>query len=411
EYIEVDLDNPKHKKYIDNNKCLQNKKIVPSKVITESDIKTINKFAMNYSEYINNLYLLMSNNSDFVSYYDCIETIKTIKSIGDKINELDLSPLEKVMYAYDMVRRKIYKQENNNEDLKESRDLTNVILGDKIVCAGFAHLFNSILNYVGVNCKSTIIVDKENEDLAHERNVIYIKDSKYRINGVYYFDPTWDSKRSIDNDNYLKKYRFFCKTIGEIQELEKYKYDYCDLEYSDELYVDLIKCIEEGNFNDLFFKYRKTINYMVSTLKEQSVLTSIFNPQFFVKESPLYGKIPDKSKKALLLQIKRVCNKFNKPIEAEKMLELVNNVRKVEYLEDSDLYNYSLDELFEIYINSKWKFKENYYTKEERLALILFGENEKVSKVNEFLNYIRTTNIYDDIKETKETEKPKVKKL
>ena len=72
----------------------------------------------------------------------------------ETIKKLHLSPLETVLYVYDLVRERKYQEEGANECHTKSRDLTSVLLGDKIVCAGFVNLFNTILEKLDIKCLS-----------------------------------------------------------------------------------------------------------------------------------------------------------------------------------------------------------------------------------------------------------------
>ena len=47
------------------------------------------------------------------------------------------------MYAYDMVRDKIYAEVDENDDKMISRNLSTALLGDKIVCLGYANVFKA----------------------------------------------------------------------------------------------------------------------------------------------------------------------------------------------------------------------------------------------------------------------------
>ncbi|UKI57555.1 MAG: hypothetical protein L6V81_09640 [Clostridium sp.] len=82
--------------------------------------------------------------------------MKNIRKTIDAIDEIvkkqlekhNLSTLEEIMYAYDLVREKVYTRELDTESDRISRDLSSVLFGDKIVCAGYVAIFNSVLKKI-----------------------------------------------------------------------------------------------------------------------------------------------------------------------------------------------------------------------------------------------------------------------
>ena len=114
--------------------------------------------------------------------------------IVDDLKKSNLSPIEKVMYVYDILKKKEY---GRTDDIRDERDVDRVIFSDKMVCAGYSNLFNAILNSLDI--KSVPIVS---DIIRHQRSMVRITDSKYNIDGVYVFDPTWDRIREYGDDNY-----------------------------------------------------------------------------------------------------------------------------------------------------------------------------------------------------------------
>ena len=110
--------------------------------------------------------------------------------------------MEKIMYAYDIVKERIYKDDENS--LLSPRDIDEFIDGDYIVCVGYARLFSSLLSFLGVESKM-ILSDAEN----HARSLAYVKDGKYGIDGFFVFDPTFDRRESITDTDYIDNYNYF----------------------------------------------------------------------------------------------------------------------------------------------------------------------------------------------------------
>ena len=106
-----------------------------------------------------------------------------IDDIVAKINKYNLSPIEQIMYAYDLVRDRVYQLEDDGEDYSVSRDISSVLFGDKIVCVGFAEIFSKVLDALNIRNVLFTIVGRKS---GHMRNAVYVNDSKYDIHGVFF---------------------------------------------------------------------------------------------------------------------------------------------------------------------------------------------------------------------------------
>lgn len=135
--------------------------------------------------------------SEGLTCYTLNETLRAqtrIDEIIEKINQTQASPFEKYLMAYNFISNKIYKE--NNDDRASSRNLISVLNGDDIVCVGFARLMKRICDGVGIKsyCQVSAVKGK-GLDEDHMNNLVYLRDDKYGIDGWYYSDACWDSKR------------------------------------------------------------------------------------------------------------------------------------------------------------------------------------------------------------------------
>lgn len=411
EYVKLYLDNIDEKEFIDNNPIIQNKKIIISEYISISDYDKVIKLLEKYAEYKENIYVPMEGNKyNVIRLNDCFETINKIKQQANDILLLNLSPLETIMYTYDQVRNRVYKEELDGDSASISRDLSSVLNNEEIVCAGYANIFSALLNYMNIKCFNANIEDKNDKTSGHARNIIYVKDDKYKIDGVYYFDVTWDSKKKNETNEFLNRYRFFAKTRNEMVEIEN---DYFDFEYktfkyyyedmvenrekiTNKIFEEEMKIDEETNFHLVMFKYICSLNYM----------TRIVGREDLKIEGFIYNC--DKEKEN---QIKKIVKKYNKPISAETYIELLNNVRKVEYEQDPEFYPYSVEKIYETYLRSEWIFKNHYYDPQDRLLLSIFGDKaieDRNDEKEDFIQFISEKSIDREIYNVK-TEKNKLK--
>ena len=117
-----------------------------------------------------------------------------------------LSPLEKYIAAYIMtIKFSRYREERVDKNYHTSRSIyefMDKMNNKKIVCVGFVHLLRELLYRMDI--KDTIdwdvhVPSEEDEDIDdefvnHLRMLVHLKDDKYKINGIYMSDPTWDEK-------------------------------------------------------------------------------------------------------------------------------------------------------------------------------------------------------------------------
>ena len=153
-----------------------------------------------------NIRIIISETFNDMSLQELYNMTCKIKNAADGINKLNLSPMEKIMYAYDIVKKRIYK--NNENNLSSSRNIDEVLDSDYIVCVGYARLFNALISFLGIESK--MILSDENE---HARSLAYVKDKKYNIDGFLVFDPTFDSRKSTTDNEYINRYNYFALPV------------------------------------------------------------------------------------------------------------------------------------------------------------------------------------------------------
>lgn len=377
-YNDVDV-----KEILKENPILKNKKIVLNKFLNISDFEKLQELKKDYDGI--NAYVRLDGNSDYVSLKSCEDTMNYIKNIGDKVKSLNLSPFETIIFVYDIVRDRYYKDEGKDEKYTKSRDLSEVAFGEAIVCHGYAELFKAILNYIGIETYLAPLRVKD-EDIGHTRNEIYVVDPKYNINGVYYFDTTWDSKERDKEDQFLLKYKYLAKTRGEMEEIENHIYEYNNSpKYSQDM-LEKFKIALENRELENVLNYISTFRYLGRVAGSKLDL----NPtDYFTSGGVKFENIKD--------ELEEILKKYNKPISAETYIRAINEVRKIEYYIDSEKYPYSLDVLYCIFMNSKWDFKNTHNSCEEKLLSLLFDIDKEYTKKQDYLNYMR--NDFDKVRD------------
>lgn len=400
EYIKLCFLETKVKEYISKNPKLLTKKIVLNETLEITDYDKLMQIMNEYKDIVDKVYVSMVDNSNYVSLKTCYRTISVIIEQADEIKKLNLSPMETIMYVYDQVRNRVYTHEEKDESLYKSRDLSEVMFGDKIVCAGYANIFHALLSYLGIKSSVVRLIDKNDKTrrTGHARNIVYVQDSKYDIDGIYYFDPTWDSKRKNENNEFLYHYNNFAKTRREVDsdKIHNYEDTYFTTYYSN-IYERVEKKVKNGDFEGLM-QYFKTINHM-SCLINGEILIRVLD---IVHNSPTYGCF---DKELFLKKFKDVSDKFKKELSAETLIKLLNNVRKIEYYKDPEFYPYSIDDIYKTYMLSNWEFSSDFIDSGTQLLLTIFGKeiDFELDPTEKFIKYGNETKLFEDINKVRLT--------
>lgn len=154
---------------------------------------SLNKFHV-YCSYKDQYDTLMGANNDF----------RELMSYARKINSLELSPMEKVLYLYEIVREDMsYEADQERKNFISD----NRFVGEKVLSRIYAEKFAYILYRMGF--KPHIINYKNDLEFFHQKVYLKIKDKKYGIDGTFCFDPTFDAPRK--DGLYLNKLEYFAK--------------------------------------------------------------------------------------------------------------------------------------------------------------------------------------------------------
>ncbi|MBP3920648.1 MAG: hypothetical protein J6D28_03685 [Bacilli bacterium] len=181
----------------------------------------------------------------------------------------NLSPFEKYIYAYDIVKRfKKYKE--HKKDKMKARRLYDILNNNYMVCVAYSDMLGDLLSKLGIEnielhvevelrpykavaqLKSKYgdkwekmeqqekykLIDEQKNYIpdswgGHSRRLVHIVDEKYGINGLYFSDPTWD------NDLENNSYNFLLMTLEEVLSSRK-KFKFEDSPY-ELLYVSSIQ--------------------------------------------------------------------------------------------------------------------------------------------------------------------------
>lgn len=166
----------------------------------------------------------------YSTFKGLVESMKWYKQI---IKAYDLSPLEKLTLAYDIMKTFPYNESNN--DGLDSREVHRIIETGNIVCVGYTAMLEEMLENIDNNIKmgdfSVACFEKDEVTLRgyHSRSMVNIDDDKYNVHGLYALDATWDSIDEDGKEKYgddydaLSLYKYFLVPFTEYSDF--YPYD------------------------------------------------------------------------------------------------------------------------------------------------------------------------------------------
>ena len=297
--------------------------------------------------------------------------------------------------VYDFVREKPYLLEDEEQSYKVSRNIYNTVDADndKIVCAGYARLYEKIMNALGVKTNLVILHKNNGELVGHERVMIRIDDDYYDVHGLFSIDPTRDSRDKDDNTKWLYNYRGFMKNLMETKQWDdKNHYDNISVPFLTDHTIDDIDYIRESLKFDMPELMRQCMNSMTkfkkcseNTLKARKFVNYILS---------LYDLDLDdiEGNKALFNIFDEnydiIKEEFNAELSTSTFIQALMKVRHIESKLDPNKFTYDANELFRNI--PRYNFKEkneqhilNLSNPQQLFSNVLFGENKNVKPANE----------------------------
>lgn len=185
--------------WLEMNNCKVNNVILKLENKSYDDIEQLRKYTSKFS-----IKIACGEDRD-LTYEEFLTMRSTIDWYKELLNSSELSPFEKTIFAYDILKTFEYKDDINNGD--NSSIVPDILRTGNIVCVGYSKLLAELLNEVGINAFTYVIPSIEEGENAHMRVCVKIDDDKYDIHGMYSLDATWDSVKktlrlSKNNEGY-----------------------------------------------------------------------------------------------------------------------------------------------------------------------------------------------------------------
>lgn len=294
-----------------------------------------------------------------------------IHQIVKMINYYNFTPLEKLIFVFDMVREKIYKS-TDSEDISISRDIIQISNDDHIVCEGYANLIGSICSSLGIE-NEIAFWKKNNSNRGHATNIIYLNDQYYDIHHAYEVDATSLSKKDENDLDYINNYFGFLFDLN-ITFIIKNKRNYTNIDVLDMLLFKKIEYRKKSYDKVLKLGAPIIISLDSAKLLVQAILefvTKVGNKELMEMCLLELDKI-NKEKEFDSDNIELIYQRFNESnncdIDENKLMQAIYKVRRVEHLIDPLKYPLSINVINKIYRNSFAK------TKEQLLLDMIFGD-------------------------------------
>lgn len=300
-----------------------------------------------------------------------LKTYQYVKEITDKIKKYNFTPMESLIFLYDMARRKPYRVFESNQSV--SRDLSQITNSPYIVCEGYANYINAVCHALNIPCEKVYWYPK-NGTKGHASNLVYINDDYYNIHQFVEIDAVYGVRKNEQDTDYINHYNYLFDPLH-IADLRKKKYEYQN---------NLTACQPTIQYD----RIKKLESFLPSTIIQlefyNSLINKILNVSNMIGLEPLSSickKEIEKIKQGQLNieKIESIYQKYmqlmTKKIEEEYMMEAIYKVRRIEHLIDPK--NYPLSPyIFDTIIKNSFPS-----SKQERLLNLIF-EQTPIDKIS-----------------------------
>lgn len=355
--------------YIRLNPAIRNKRIIIKydSLFTPDSLAEVDKL---FGPYADCVVFKLPQNELYITLDELHFTANKVMRTVERIKSFDLSPLEQFMYAYDLVRDRKFKREEVGESLRISRDLTSVLLGDKIVCEGFSNELKCILDHLGFNCILHNYKNMSKKGDGHSRVAVYIEDKKYGIRGIYSADATWGCRK--DDDSFLNSYCFFALTKNQFAEIQKR--DLVDITFGD-FGLDSARVFENYCRQNRSYKCPQKVITDINSVHRLVYGTGLLPKREYINSPFLAFTGQSIDLDSTIKRVYELVELFDNPLPAEILYKVLFEVRKIEYYENPSKYPFDEDTLCNIVANSRW----NYELDEDKALLAALGLSNEIS--------------------------------
>lgn len=275
---------------------------------------------------VRNPYILLEGNASGVVVEAARDTIDYIEGITEHVKSLELSPLEEIIYVSDQIRQREYSEELDGESYEKSRGLSDIILGNNIVCAGYSNLYITILKKLGHKIEE-FPLDSLDGSKGHSRVIIKVDDDKYDIHGIFESDPTWASKSAEDPD-YFDDYSFLLRSPSFFRTYDRFSGIVNSVE-STKAINNFVKEYRQDYGFESYYHWLKDFKSLIVTIPKLCGDDSLIN-------MPV-GRIERPTRREFYDRVKGYFEMFSKDPDVPHLMSAINTVREVEHSENPEI--------------------------------------------------------------------------
>ena len=269
-----------------------------------------------------------------------------INEAVDKTKKHSFSPLEKALYSYDLIKTDFMY----NPEMEKKVDRLIALYPEPSYC--YSLIYKEVLARLGI--KNYFTSGSFYQSEVRAMNVALIEDDEYDLNGVFYFDLASNSKQRIQNslmgykeedinEELVNNYSGFCKSKDHMIFKGKLDADFLFGVFGKE-FMDLYdETYNRFGINGVF-QLKDVLNNVGYFIDGRTVIDAYHG----IKDDAELEEIRGKAE--------RYTSLFDNEITGEDFLELLFNVRKVEYMENKKMFKLSTEILKNCVFKSKFTF-------------------------------------------------------
>lgn len=141
---------------------------------------------------------------------DYLKAETQLDEVVNIIHSKNLSPFEEFVLAYHFASDRLYNFAPNGSQFQECRSYVDVLNKGYCVCVGYATVLKRLCDKLGIECavQGCFAKDKYGRTINHANNLIYLKDKKYQIEGLFYSDSRMDCSNFASINENDKTWKF-----------------------------------------------------------------------------------------------------------------------------------------------------------------------------------------------------------
>lgn len=274
---------------------------------------------------------IMYDKEIICSIDDFVNMRSHINKIVDSIKRYELSPLEKTLFAYDVVKDFYIVNHKYMKEKKVSRLIHRIFKANELNCQAYSTLYAQILRELKIQASDYFLYSPLVEEIFltkdnHSRTMIHLVDEKYCVDGLFSTDVIWDAIKKMKNNYH---YEFFLTRTQNIKKqfsTDKFHND-IEILLSNKT-VDTLSLKEKYFFERLLNKgqvFNEDIEYLRSIMKNNISL------KIFLYALSAVRVAQGRDKKSIKEELVAVVNRNNKK---EKYTDIFyDNNESLDYLD------------------------------------------------------------------------------